>query len=197
MRANRSGLLLCLGSLLICGLLSGQAKRPLTFADYDSWKTIQSQTISDDGKFVAYALVPQASDAELIVKDAASGREVRVPIGTQPPPPTREDDNGEGGPPPVRGPKIEFSGDGNFLVCQTFPTKADVAAAKKAKKRPEEMPKNGLAVVTLATGAVVRIDSVKSYAVSDDAGGRVAVRYYGKEKRMALRNRGAGAWNRF
>ena len=35
------------------------AKRPLAHSDYDSWRAIQGQSLSRDGKFVAYALVPR------------------------------------------------------------------------------------------------------------------------------------------
>src|SRR5207244_248390 len=40
-------------------------KRALTHNDYDSWKSIQSQKLSRDGKFLVYALTPQDGDGEL------------------------------------------------------------------------------------------------------------------------------------
>jgi len=47
-------------------------RRPVVSADYDTWRTIQSQQLSRDGRRVAYALVPQAGDAEVVVRDIAS-----------------------------------------------------------------------------------------------------------------------------
>lgn len=48
-------------------------KRPLTHQDYDSWRSIQASQISRDGKFVAYAFMPQDGDGEIVVRNVASG----------------------------------------------------------------------------------------------------------------------------
>src|SRR5882724_1753489 len=63
------------------------AKRPLNHRDYDSWRAIQSQTLSRDGKFLAYALFPQEGDGQLVVRNLATGKEVRENAGTVPPAP--------------------------------------------------------------------------------------------------------------
>lgn len=173
----------------------GQAKRPLTFADYDSWKSIQSQAISDDGKWVAYALMPQVGDGEAIVRELASGKETRIPIGTMPVrTPEPGDEAGEGPPPGPSGPKISFSPDGQYVVVQTFARKADVDAARRSKKKAEEMPKGGLAIVTLATGAVVNVADVRTFDVP--AEGR-AVLAFASGKRVGLRAMGDGASTMF
>ncbi len=39
-------------------------KRPLKMSDFDSWRSILGQKISQDGKFAAYALMPQDGDGE-------------------------------------------------------------------------------------------------------------------------------------
>ncbi|MGH9852436.1 MAG: hypothetical protein ACREBD_21575, partial [Blastocatellia bacterium] len=51
------------------------AKRPLTHQDYDSWRSIQGQSISRDGKFVAYAAIPQDGDGEIVARNVATGAE--------------------------------------------------------------------------------------------------------------------------
>src|SRR5262245_3036455 len=48
------------------------AKRPLTHQDYDSWRSIQGQTLSRDGKFIGYALIPQDGDGEIVVRNLRS-----------------------------------------------------------------------------------------------------------------------------
>ncbi|MSV32067.1 MAG: hypothetical protein EXQ57_06060, partial [Bryobacterales bacterium] len=132
--------------LVMMGLVAaGQAKRPVTFADYDSWKAITGQTLSADGKWLAYALLPQVGDGEVIARELATGREIRIPAGMQPARPEAEGEE-EIGPPPPRGPRIVFSGDGRFVVTQTF--------APKGTKTP----KGGLAILALATGVVTRIE---------------------------------------
>src|SRR5215813_7766611 len=71
------------------GQAGGQvtAKRPLTHQDYDGWRSIQGQTISRDGKFIAYALVPQDGDGEVVVRNLATGVEWRYGRGWRPPTP--------------------------------------------------------------------------------------------------------------
>jgi dipeptidyl aminopeptidase/acylaminoacyl peptidase len=183
--------------LLTLGLtLAGQPKRPITFADYETWKAISGQTLTADGKWLAYALMPQAGDGEVIAKELASGKEIRIPVGT---PPRREDTDGENaeerGPAAPRGPRLVFSADGRFLVAQTFPRKADSDAARKARKKAADMPKGGMAVLALASGAVTRIENVKSFAVPETGAAVVAYLEEGNDKRLGLRPLdGAASW---
>src|SRR5579875_2344685 len=72
--------------LLVFGPLSA-AKRPLTHQDYDAWRHIQNQQLSNDGRYLAYAEFPQQGDGELVVRDLATNKEVRQSIGELPPPP--------------------------------------------------------------------------------------------------------------
>lgn len=53
--------------------------------------------------------------------------------------------------PPVRNVRITFTGDSRYVICTTYPLKADTDKAKREKKKPEEMPKGGLVIVDLAT----------------------------------------------
>src|SRR5687767_9431708 len=77
--------LVAVASLLLAGTASAQpgvaAKRPLKHTDYDAWKTIQASVLSRDGKFLAYNLMPQEGDGELVVRNVASGAEHRLPRG--------------------------------------------------------------------------------------------------------------------
>src|SRR4030095_3898713 len=70
---------------------NGTAKRPITHQDYDSWRSIQAPQISRDGKFVAYAFLPQDGDGEVVVRNVASGVEWRAPRGYRPPIPPPDD----------------------------------------------------------------------------------------------------------
>ena len=63
------------------------AKRPLTHADADTWKSISATTLSRDGHYVAYAVFPQEGDGEVILRDLKTGMERHEPAGAQPPPP--------------------------------------------------------------------------------------------------------------
>ncbi|MBM3814041.1 MAG: S9 family peptidase [Acidimicrobiia bacterium] len=154
--------------LTLALLLPAQGKRPIKHSDYDSWRALASQTLSRDGKWLAYSLFPQAGDGELIVRDLATGKEHRHNAGALPPPPEPDPEaEPRTGPPPPRGIRILFTSDLRHAVATTFPTKEATDKARKERKKAEEMPKNGAIVVELATGAATRLDSVKSIQVTE------------------------------
>ena len=63
-------------------------------------------------------------------------------------------------PPPPPSITVAFSRDSRTVVFSTFPTKAEVDKAHKEKKKPEEMPKNGLVILDIASGKADRIARV-------------------------------------
>lgn len=150
------------------------AKRALTHNDYDSWRSIQAPQISRDGKFVAYAYTPQDGDGEIIVRNVASGVEWRAPRGYRPPVPPPDDPGAnlaEIQAEQARLLRPVFTADNRFLIFGTEPTKAELNKAKKEKKKPEDMPRNGLSIMNLSTGEVTRIERVKTFRVPEDGGG--------------------------
>src|ERR1700723_770989 len=94
--------------LLIAVGASAQTKRPLTHMDYDGWKNIQNQAISNDGKFLAYGLFPQEGDGEVVIRNLVTGQETRIPAGARPAAAPAATDEEEG-PPVQRGVTIDFS----------------------------------------------------------------------------------------
>jgi dipeptidyl aminopeptidase/acylaminoacyl peptidase len=152
------------------------APRPLAHSDFDSWRSIATPQLSRDGKWLAYSFMPQDADGDLVVREVATGREHRVPVGAYPPPPLAPADESappEAAPPP-RNIRIAFTGDNRFAIATTHPAKAEVAAARQAKKKPEEMPKGGLIIVKLDSGEVTRVAEVKSFQVAAKGGAWVA-----------------------
>jgi dipeptidyl aminopeptidase/acylaminoacyl peptidase len=160
------------------------AKRPLTHNDYDSWRAIQDPQLSHDGKLLAYALVAQDGDGEVVVRNLATGAEWRHPRGSRQAPAT--DEPSETAPPPQPGPGgrgrfgparsnlLAFTADGRALVFQIAPAKSENEKARQEKKRPEEMPKNALGIMDMASGEVTRIERVKAFQVPEDAAGFIA-----------------------
>ena len=143
-------------------------KRPLSLKDADGWRSIQPQTLSRDGRWLAYGLFPQEGDGEVVVRDLASAKELRENAGTLPPPP--EPDPFELTPREERETaqiRLAFSADGHFLVSSAYPLKTETEQAKKQKKKPEEMPKNGILVFDLGAGKATRIANVRSFQVSE------------------------------
>ncbi|HEY9514922.1 MAG TPA: hypothetical protein VIQ74_04510, partial [Gemmatimonadaceae bacterium] len=53
------------------------ARRPLTQAAFDSWRSVRDVTLSNDGRWAAWSLVPQVGDGDVVLRDLGSGKEVR------------------------------------------------------------------------------------------------------------------------
>ncbi|MBE3098875.1 MAG: hypothetical protein IMZ44_17300, partial [Planctomycetes bacterium] len=151
----RWGLLALLLVFSAVSLTAGQSapgKKRITHDVYDSWRSIQGTKISRDGTWLVYALVLQDGDGELVARNLKTNAEFRQPRGRDP----------------------IITVDGKFVVLSIVPLKADTDKAKKDKKKPEEMPKNALGILDLATGKVATVDRVKSFKVPDESGRFIA-----------------------
>jgi dipeptidyl aminopeptidase/acylaminoacyl peptidase len=177
---QRSTALLCAFVLLATTAFAQQpapAKRPLSHQDYDSWRSILASQVSREGKFVAYAYVPQDGDGEIVVRNIATGVDWRAPRGYRPPVPPPDDPGtnvAEFQAEQARLLRPVFTADSRFLVFATEPTKAELNKAKKEKKKPEEMPKNGLGIMDLSNGTVTRVEKVKTFRVPEEGSGFIA-----------------------
>ncbi|WP_058936703.1 prolyl oligopeptidase family serine peptidase [Roseateles depolymerans] len=129
------------------------APRPLTYDVYANWRSIQGTQLSRDGQWVAYALVAQEADGELVVRHLTDGREWRAPRGTAP----------------------VFSADGHYVAFAVQPTRAVLDQAKKDKKKGDDAPKAGAAVMDLSTGTVETVERVKRFAWPKDGGSVLAM----------------------
>ncbi|MDO8652592.1 MAG: prolyl oligopeptidase family serine peptidase [Undibacterium sp.] len=118
------------------------AKKPISHDVYANWRSIAGSVLSRNGSWVAYALVAQEADGEVVVRHLADGREWRAPRGSAP----------------------AFSADGRYLAFAIQPTRAELDQAKKEKKKGDDLPKPGAGLMDLASGKVDLIARVKSYA---------------------------------
>ena len=156
-------------ALLLSALFAQTAKRPLNHHDFDSWRTITSQRLSPDGKFLAYGLFPQEGDGEIVIRSLVTGKEQREPGGVRPAPVPATGCRRRP-PPEARAVTIGFSADSRTVVFSTFPPKAEMD--KAGKKRPRAGPKDGMVIVDLASGKATRIERVKRFS---DGGKAAAV----------------------
>ncbi len=183
---RRIAIFFCLLGLMFPAMTSAQrsaakpqttAKRALTHQDYDAWRSIQGQALSRDGKFLAYAAMPQDGDGEIIVRNLTTGVEYRHGRGWRPPVPPPDD--------PEAGPGAGFAAiagavrpritsDSRFAIFTIEPNKEDVLKARKDKKTPDQMPKNALGIMDLSNGQVTRIERVKNFQVPEDGAGWLA-----------------------
>jgi dienelactone hydrolase len=132
---------------------SSSALAPITHDVYATWRSIQHTQLSRDGQWIAYALVAQEADGELVVRRFADGREYRAPRGTAP----------------------QFSADGRFVAFAVQPTRVEIDKAKKDKKKGDDAPKPGAAWMDLATGKVETVERVKRFGWGKDGGVHLAM----------------------
>src|SRR6266849_2329452 len=193
--------IICLVALLATALVNGLAqdrgsgtKRSLTHQDYDSWRSIQAPQISRDGKFIAYAFMAQDGDSEIVVRNRATGAEWRAPRGYRPPAPPPDEsvpNFAEIIAAQARLGRPVFTADSRFVIFSVEPTKAEVNKAKKEKKKPEDMPKNALGIMDVATGQVTRIERVKNFQVPEDGSGFIAYLLEPKPELKKAKERGS------
>jgi dipeptidyl aminopeptidase/acylaminoacyl peptidase len=165
-----------LAFLLVTSCSLWAAKRPLTQADFNTWRHIQNQQLSNNGHYLAYALFPQEGDGELIVRNLASGKEMRQRIGQLPPPPMPNFaiPQPEDAPRPTAGIAIKFSSDSHFLVFSSFPSRAAVLQARREKRKPDDAPKGDVIVMNLATGSVFRAPRASNFQLPTESSEFVA-----------------------
>jgi dipeptidyl aminopeptidase/acylaminoacyl peptidase len=157
-------LLLCL--LLSNSLLAQLQKRPLTGADYDRWQSARSEKISDDGRWIAYQIDPQEGDGRLEVSASSTNSNNSRTHYVFP-----------------RGYMAQFTPDSKYLVMRLKVPISDTRKAKLKKKKSDEMPKDSLLALNLATGKTSKLPNVKSYAFGKDAGAWLAVIQERKDER--------------
>jgi hypothetical protein len=167
-RSLRFSILLALAGFALAGAPSAQQaprKKPITHDVYDAWKSIQGTKISRDGAWVAYALVPQDGDGELVVRNLKTNVEYRAPRGRDP----------------------VITPDGKFVVFSKSPLKADVDKARKARggaasggrgrggDGDNSGPRAGVGAINLANGEVTTFaEHVKSFKLPEEPVGFVA-----------------------
>src|SRR5260370_20669598 len=142
-----------------------QTKRPLNHGDYDGWRSIVGQRLSNDGQLLVYGLFPQEGDGEVVIRSLVTGKEQREPAG-QRPAPTPPTPGEEGPAIEDRAAVLEFSSDSKIVVFSTFPPKAH---SDKAKKHHKPAPKDGMVIVDLASGNATRVERVKHFAMPEKA----------------------------
>jgi dipeptidyl aminopeptidase/acylaminoacyl peptidase len=164
-----------LSSLVLAAGAQTAGKRPLNHRDYDPWKTISSQVLSRDGKFLAYALFPEEGDGELVIRDLVTGKEFHENAGSVPPAPDTTDFEAPAAAAAARSLRISITSDAHFVISNAFPKKAETDQAKKDRKPAAETPKAGLIVVDLVkmhagSPEAIRVADVASYQIPENGG---------------------------
>lgn len=147
-------ILFCMLGAVQASIAQTTAKRPLNHSDYDRWQSVRLEKHANNGQWIAYQVDPQEGDGSLFVTATGSSNpKYRL----------------------ARGYDARFSADSRFLVAKLKAPYADTRKAKLKKKKADELPKDSLAVVELATGKITRFANVKSYALGKEGGSWVAL----------------------
>lgn len=149
--------------LLLLPLFSISQKKPLDHSVYDSWESIGERYISNDGKIVVYTINVQEGDSRLIIQETSGKILQTIP----------------------RGYNAAISYNTAFVVCKIKPTFKQTRDAKIAKKKPEDMPKDSLAIFHISTNKLEKIERVKSYKLPQENGNWLA---YLLEKKLPQTN---------
>ncbi|MFN4145458.1 MAG: alpha/beta hydrolase family protein [Runella sp.] len=120
-------------------------KKPLTHDVYDFWKEIPERVVSHNGQWFGYALNPQEGDGRVIFHHLITNRWDSV----------------------SRGAELKFTPDSEFAVFKIKPQLATTKAAKRAKKKKDEMPKDSLGLYALSTKQLVKKPSVQSFKIPE------------------------------
>ncbi|MBC5772610.1 S9 family peptidase [Pontibacter sp. KCTC 32443] len=149
--------LLYLAVLCSAGFYQAQAqqqtaKKPLTHDVYDSWKGVDGEKISNNGKYVLFNVNPQEGDGELLIRDMVTNKLTSYPRGT----------------------KASFTNDSRYAVFQVKPEYQKVRQLKLKKKKADDLPKDSLAIVMLESMNVVKMPRVKSFQLPKDGNHFVA-----------------------
>jgi dipeptidyl aminopeptidase/acylaminoacyl peptidase len=120
-------------------------KKELDHTVYDSWQSIRETSFHPQGKYIVYAIVPQEGDGTFIIRNVKTGNELSIARATQ----------------------AVFTENGEYLVAKIKPSFAETRKAKIDKKKADEMPKDSLVIVELATNTIQKIPSVKSFQLAE------------------------------
>jgi hypothetical protein len=151
-------------------------KKALTQADWDTWKSISSPALSNDGKWAAYTLIPQVGDGELVIRSTTGNTEYRVPRGylgrpNNIPGGLRGPAGGTGEEAPT-GPNAtpaQFTADSKYVIVATQASKEEVERAGRGRGANAANQQN-VAIISLADGQVTTVAGARSFRLAKDNG---------------------------
>ncbi|MBX2963867.1 MAG: S9 family peptidase [Cyclobacteriaceae bacterium] len=133
-----------------------QDVKPIAWKDIPAWKSISpfSVTVSQDGQWVAYALLPVDGDGELIVQKVRGTDKKTFSIGN------------------TSFPSLSFSEDGKWIAFKEYPKNSE---RKANAKTPGKQLFDKLHVVELATNKKTEYEKVNSFSFNGELGNHIAI----------------------
>ena len=143
--------ILLLAALLVT-LSAFAAKPPLDHSVYDGWKSVSRLLVENDGDWAQWTVAPQEGDLVLHLYNVKTGKTYDIERASQ----------------------AKLSADASKVVFKIAPKFQETRQAKIDKKKPNEMPKDTLGILDLATGKIEKYPMLKSFKVGKDLGDYVA-----------------------
>ena len=127
-------------------------KKPLDHKVYDTWESIGTKQLSNNGQLALYSVLQQEGDATLYITNLKTNAKLTVP----------------------RASLGQFSNDSKFAAFLIKPFYKDLRQAKIKKAKPDVMPKDSLGIANLTSNTVTKIARVKSFKFPETGFGYMA-----------------------
>ncbi|MEY3114305.1 MAG: hypothetical protein RL423_491, partial [Bacteroidota bacterium] len=157
--------------LVLLSISSQAQKKPLDHTVYDQWQSIRDVLLSNDGNWMSYTVAPQEGDNILYIKHLKTNQSFNIDRGAQ----------------------AKFTENNAFLIAKIKPKFDETRKAKIAKKKPEEMPKDSLVILTLSNGNIHKIPAVKSFQIPEFGNDLIA---YLSDPKTDIKKEGANLYFR-
>jgi dienelactone hydrolase len=135
-------------------------KKPLDHSVYDGWQSIGERMISNNGEWVVYTINLQEGDNELVIQSADASYKKTI----------------------ARGYNAKFTEDSRFVIFKIRPLFKDTREARVKKKRPDDFPKDSIAIIELGKDSVWKRARIKNFTNPEKSFGWVV---YHMEKPLA------------
>ncbi len=147
--------------LIICTSFTfSQNKKTLSFDDYNGWKSLTNNKISNNGKWISYEINPQKGDGYLYLYNTHEKTLDSIP----------------------RGKSAQFSPENDFVVFKIVPESDTLRTLKLEKTKSDKMPKDSLCVWNLNTGKRKTYPRIKSYRIPEKKGNWLVAHFHKKLK---------------
>ncbi|MFA0960764.1 prolyl oligopeptidase family serine peptidase [Roseivirga sp. BDSF3-8] len=129
-------------------------KKPLTHDVYDSWNTVREPLISNNGEVVTYLRQPQEGDGTLMIKKPGQSNSLLQEV--------------------PRGKQVTITEDDRFVIFSIVPHMDTVKNMRRRKVKDDKLPKDTLAIYTIANDQLVKIPRVRGYKTPEKGSGWLA-----------------------
>jgi len=143
---------LIVAAMLSMSLLTFAQKKPLDHSVYDGWKSISGVNTTNDGKYSVFQVNAQEGDGYLVFLNNLNLSKDSI----------------------ARGSSARVTENDKYAVFTIKPLFAQTKAAKLKKAKPDQMPKDTLAIYNITTKEIKKISHLKGFKMGRWAKNHVA-----------------------